>query len=62
MTKNQTIELLKQQLPGFYSVEQVIKMISDIEENTQTSILNETQFEELKDELYTVIDRALDSR
>jgi len=33
MTKQQTIELLGQQLPGFYSVEQVIKLISDIEDN-----------------------------
>jgi hypothetical protein len=33
MTKQQTIELLGQQLPGFYSVEQVIKLIGDIEES-----------------------------
>jgi len=33
MTKQQTIELLGKQLPGFYSVEQVIKMITDIEES-----------------------------
>ena len=33
MTKQQTIELLGQQLPGFYSVEQVIKMINDIEDS-----------------------------
>lgn len=33
MTKQQTIELLGQQLPGFYSVEQVIKLISDIEDS-----------------------------
>lgn len=32
MNKLQTIELLQQQLPGFYSVEQVIKMINDIED------------------------------
>jgi len=38
MTKQQTVELLKQQLPGFYSVEQVIKMIDDIEDNSQTSL------------------------
>jgi hypothetical protein len=31
MTKQETIDLLKQQLPGFYSVEQVIDMISKIE-------------------------------
>jgi hypothetical protein len=33
MTKQQTIELLSQQLPGFYSVEQVIKLINDIEDS-----------------------------
>ena len=32
MTKNQTIDLLKNQLPGFYSVEQVINLIEKIEE------------------------------
>lgn len=32
MTKNQTIDLLKSQLPGFYSVEQVINLIENIEE------------------------------
>ena len=31
MNKNQTIELLEKQLPGFYSVDQVIKIIQDIE-------------------------------
>lgn len=38
MTKQQTIELLKQQLPGFYSVEQVIEMISKIEETNFDAI------------------------
>jgi hypothetical protein len=32
MNKLQTIELLQQQLPGFYSVDQVIEMINDIED------------------------------
>ena len=31
MTKQETIDLLGKQLPGFYSVEQVIKMITDID-------------------------------
>lgn len=34
MTKQQTIDTLKTQLPGFYSVEQVIEMISKIETGT----------------------------
>jgi len=33
MTKQSTIELLQKQLPGFYSVEQVIKLINDIEDS-----------------------------
>ena len=36
MNKNQTIELLKNQLPGFYSVEQVISLIEGIEEPKAT--------------------------
>lgn len=32
MTKQQTIELLKQQMPSFYSLEQVIDIVSKIEE------------------------------
>ncbi len=32
MTKNQTIDLLRNQLPGFYSVEQVINLIDKMEE------------------------------
>jgi len=32
MKKQETIELLKLQLPGFYSVEQVISLIESIEE------------------------------
>jgi hypothetical protein len=34
MTKQETIELLGKQLPGFYSVEQVIKMINDIDDSS----------------------------
>ena len=33
MTKAQTLELLQKQIPGFYSAEQVIKMISEIEDS-----------------------------
>ena len=38
MTKNQTIDLLKNQLPGFYSVEQVINLIEKIEEGSSRKI------------------------
>lgn len=33
MTKQQTIELLKQQMPGFYSAEQVINIINGIQDS-----------------------------
>jgi len=33
MTKNQTVDLLRSQMPGFYSVEQVINLIEKIEES-----------------------------
>jgi len=38
MNKSQTIELLEQQLPGFYSVEQVINIINGIEEDELLSV------------------------
>jgi hypothetical protein len=41
MTKNQTIDLLRNQLPGFYSVEQVINLIDKIEEERATAISSE---------------------
>ena len=41
MTKQETIDLLGKQLPGFYSVEQVIKMITDIEEPSSFEISDE---------------------
>jgi hypothetical protein len=41
MTKQQTVELLSQQLPGFYSVEQVIKLINDIEDSGSFEISDE---------------------
>ena len=38
MTKNQTIDLLRSQLPGFYSVEQVINLIEKIEDSPRRKI------------------------
>ena len=38
MTKNQTVDLLRSQLPGFYSVEQVINLIEKIEEGSSRRI------------------------
>jgi len=36
MNKQQTIETLQKQLPSFYSLEQVINIISSIEDNNST--------------------------
>jgi hypothetical protein len=47
MTKNQTVDLLKSQMPGFYSVEQVINLIEKIEEEQSTPKLTVDQVREL---------------
>ena len=57
MTKQQTVELLQQQLPGFYSVEQVINIINGIEDSSET--LNEDQLEKIADEIYDEVRNAL---
>ena len=59
MTKMQTVELLQKQLPGFYSVEQVIKIINDIEEDGQAQAYNEDQVEELIEGIESSIKRKL---
>ena len=56
MTKQATIDLLKQQLPGFYSVEQVIDMISKIE----TEVLEAYEFEFNDDQIKTLVDNVVD--
>lgn len=60
MTKTQTVELLQKQLPGFYSVDQVIKMINEIEEDSQAQIYNENTIEGLLERIEDKVDRALD--
>lgn len=57
MTKQQTIELLKQQMPGFYSVEQVIEMISKIEETN-----NNVSFEAIERIAHSVTQSIVGSR
>jgi len=48
MTKQQTLDTLKTQLPGFYSVEQVMEMINKIEEPQPKGFsFNEEQINEL---------------
>ena len=57
MTKQQTIELLGQQLPGFYSVEQVIKLISDIEDSgTSKFELDSDQLKQLSSNIADAIE------
>jgi hypothetical protein len=60
MTKQQTVELLEQQLPGFYSVEQVIKMINDIEESDQVQTYSEDQVNELISDIESAIERRIE--
>lgn len=61
MTKQQTVELLQKQLPGFYSVDQVIKMINDIEDAESSGPLNEEQINEIADQIAEeIIDEGLD--
>ena len=57
MTKNQTVELLKKQLPGFYSADQVIKLINDIEDVNQA--YNEDQVENLIQSIEDKVERAV---
>jgi len=63
VNKNQTIELLKNQLPGFYSVEQVISLIEGIEESeviTTPKLILEGM-RELRASLVRAITHELDS-
>ena len=48
MTKNETVDLLKNQLPGFYSVEQVINLIEKIEEKENSNSISTEKLEELQ--------------
>jgi hypothetical protein len=64
MNKQQTIELLQQQLPGFYSVEQVIKLINDIDvdetsQSTAPLSLTEDQLGDIDEQIYHAIERCM---
>ena len=64
MTKQQTIELLSQQLPGFYSLEQVIKIINDIETDPSEDVvvgLTRSQIEDLRRAIVDQIDDNADN-
>ena len=53
MTKTQTVDLLKNQLPGFYSVEQVINLIEKIEDEQSTPKI---AFDQLRDLTQSIVD------
>jgi cobalamin biosynthesis Mg chelatase CobN len=53
MTKNETVDLLKSQLPGFYSVEQVINLIERIEEKENS--ISTKKLEELQSNIINQI-------
>jgi hypothetical protein len=53
MTKTQTVDLLKNQLPGFYSVEQVINLIEKIEDEQSTPKIT---FDQLRDLTQSIVD------
>ena len=66
MTKSQTVELLQQQLPGFYSVDQVIKLINDIEDGVPADQVGELvkkieadQIEELIQKVESAVERRI---
>jgi len=64
MNKQQTIELLQQQLPGFYSVEQVIKLVNDIDvdetsQSTAPLSLTEDQLGDIDEQIYHAIGRCM---
>lgn len=56
MTKQATIDLLKQQLPGFYSAEQVIEMISKIE----PEVLEAYEFEFTEEQMSVLVGNVVD--
>ena len=57
MTKQATVELLQKQLPGFYSVDQVIKIINDIEDG---GAFDEEKIDDLKDLIDTKVRATLE--
>ena len=57
MNKQQTIELLQKQLPGFYSVEQVISIINDIDAGS--SELSEEKLNELTENIYDIVEKKI---
>ena len=57
MNKQQTIELLQKQLPGFYSVEQVISIINDIDADSNE--VSEEKLNEIAEGVYDVVEKKM---
>ncbi len=57
MNKQQTIELLQKQLPGFYSVEQVINIINDIDADSNE--VSEEKLTEIAEGVYDVVEKKM---
>jgi hypothetical protein len=57
MNKQQTIELLQKQLPGFYSVEQVISIINDIDADSNE--VSEEKLTEIAEGVYDVVEKKM---
>jgi hypothetical protein len=55
MTKTQTVDLLKNQMPGFYSVEQVISLIERIEEEQVKPKLLDFQIRDITNSIMSEI-------
>jgi hypothetical protein len=56
MTKSQTIDLLRNQIPGFYSAEQVVNLIEKIEEEQVKPKLSVTQLREIAQSIADAIE------
>jgi len=62
MTKSQTIDLLRDQMPGFYSAEQVINLIEKIEEEQVKPKLSATQLREIAQSIVDAIEEEATCR
>lgn len=58
MTKQQTIDQIKNSLPGFYSAEQVIEMLTKIEEPQSQAVSIDLPV--IMEEIETAVSRKLD--
>jgi hypothetical protein len=60
MTKQQTIELLEKQMPGFYSAQQVVDLIKGISDESSSSSLSAEKLEELVEAINSKIKCGLE--